>query len=237
MIQNRKFALIFRISALLIACAGVLSITGGFRGEFSSAQFMYYTIQSNLVAIVLFGMLVVATVKNVRTDGWYGSCSFFPRFEMVVMIDILLTLLVFWIMLAPGAFSMGGDYPMWSFGNLAVHLITPLFCIVDYLLFAASKHLKYRDVYAILIFPYCYIVLVTIAGFAGYTFHPYADGTVKHFPYYFLDWSQLGLQVFVYIIGLTALFLIISHLLYLLDRKWKKPLFGAQQKQKEALPK
>lgn len=233
MIQNRKFALVFRIAALLIGCAGVLSITGALRGEFNSTQLMYYTIQSNLVAIVLFGMLLTSTIKSIRQDGWHGSCSFFPRFEMVVMIDILLTLLVFWIMLVPQTFSMGDGYPLWSFSNLAVHLVTPLFCIVDYFLFAASKHLKYRDVYGILIFPYCYIVLVTIAGFAGFTFHPYADGTVKNFPYYFLDWNQLGLQVFTYIIGLTLFFLVISHLLYLLDRKWEKPLFGIPKASKK----
>lgn len=226
MIQNRKCALIFRVAALLIACAGVLSITGALRGEFSSTQLMYYTIQSNLVAILLFGMLIVATIKGIKKDGWYGSCSFFPRFEMVVVIDILLTLLVFWVMLVPQSFSMGDGYPLWSFSNLSVHLLTPLFCMLDYVLFAASKHLKYRDVYAILIFPYLYIILVTIAGFAGFTFRVLPDGTAQHFPYYFLNWEWIGSTVFLYIIGLTALFLVISHLLYLLDKKWEKPLFG-----------
>lgn len=233
MIKNRIFALIFRGASLLIAFAGVSIHLGIFEGQFNAGLLMYYTVQSNLLAIFLFGMLLAATIRDLRKDGRQGSCSYFPRFEMIVVIDILLTLLVFWVMLVPNVFSMGGDYPLWSFDNLSVHLITPLLCMLDYLLFAASKHLKYRDVYAIPIYPLCYVVFVSIAGFAGYVYRLYLDGTEQNFPYFFLNWKELGTEVFVYIVGLVLIFLIISHGLYLLDRKWEKPALSLPKQKRE----
>jgi len=142
---------------------------------------------------------------------------------MVCVVDLLVTLIVYWTLLAPGAFSMSENAKLWSFGNLSVHLFTPLLCLIDYILFAESGSLKYSDVYAILIFPLSYVAFSTVAGFSGYIYRTSSiDGSPVRFPYFFMDYDQLGLRAILYIGGLIAAFLVLSHAFYFLDRKWKK---------------
>jgi hypothetical protein len=152
-INDRRFAIFFRSCGLLIALVGLLINMGFFRGEFAANMLMYYTIQSNILALVLFGVLLIKTLEGFRLEGKYGKTGYFPRFEMVCVFDLLLTLIAYWVLLAPVSSSMGHGLRLWSFGNLCVHLITPALCLIDYALFAESGHLKYRDVYAILIYP------------------------------------------------------------------------------------
>ena len=152
MIQDRRFALIFRAVSLLFAIAGVLAMLGVFNGRFMPATLAFYTMLSNVLAIVLLGMLTVRTAAGLR-GGRRGNVGYFARFEMICSVDILLTFFVFWVMLAPTIFTMTGDYSLWTFDNLAVHAITPLLCLLDYILFTQPRHLKYRDVYFVSIFP------------------------------------------------------------------------------------
>lgn len=221
MIQNRLAALIFRACGFVCALAGLLTHFKIFSGGFSPGALMYYTIQSNLLALVLFAMLLVRTARGLSRDGRRGNAGYFARFEMVCVIDLLLTMLVYWVLLVPTAFTMGGSFELFTFDNVAVHLLTPLFCLVDYLLFTPSGHLRYSDVYAVLIFPLLYVVFASIAGFSGYTYRIAADGPV-HFPYFFMDYDRVGAGAIIYILALAAFFLLLSHGLYWLDKKWKR---------------
>ena len=181
MIKDRRIALMFRSSAFIVAIIGLLAMMGVFRGEMHFATLAFYTMQSNVLAIVLFGMLIVRTIIGL-SEGNKGNAGYFARFEMVCVINIMLTLLVFWILLAPTMFSMVGGFDMWSFDNLAVHLYTPLLCLFDYILFTQPKHLKYRDIYYILIFPIGYLIGTSIAGLSGYVYMTASDGNPMRFP-------------------------------------------------------
>jgi len=81
MIKNKRFALVFRIAAFIIAIAGLLDMMGAFRGEMHFATLAFYTMQSNILAIVLFGMLIIRTAMGLR-EGNKGSAGYFARFEM-----------------------------------------------------------------------------------------------------------------------------------------------------------
>ena len=227
MIQNRRIALVFRICALLLAIAGVAAQMGVFKGSVSFAGFMFYTIQSNLLVIILFVLLVVKTAKSLRESAT-GFAGWYPRFEMVCTVNVFVTFIVFWALLTP---TVSAEY-LRTFENLAIHAITPILCLADYLLFTKSPHLKYRDVYYTLIFPLAYVVFVTIAGFAGYVF--YYVGELEHifsstiimvpvrFPYFFLDFDKIGYLVFAFVAGIAVFILLLGHFAYLVDRKWRK---------------
>ena len=219
MIKNLTIAFIFRVIAFIIAVAGLLAMLGAFRGEIHLEALAFYTMQSNILAIVLFGMLIVRTIIGLR-ENKDGNAGYFARFEMVCTINILLTLVVFWTLLAPTLFSMPGEYSMWSFDNLAVHAITPLLCLVDYILFTQPGHLKYRDVYYVCIFPIAYLIGTSIAGLLGYVFmiSP-TDGKPMHFPYFFYDFERIGVLAFAFIGAMIVFFLIIGHIFYYFDRK------------------
>ena len=225
MIHDRRIALYYRLGSLIFTLIGLLAVMNVFAGEFNPALLMYYTIQSNLLALILFALLFFRTLKIIREDGRTGPTGYFPRFEMVVVIDILLTMFVFWVLLAPDLFSMNGSFKPFQFSSLATHLITPLLCLVDYILFTDSSHLRYVDVYLVLVYPLVYMVGSSIAGLLGYVYRVNPDGTPVRFPYFFFDFDRIGAQSLLYIGTLVVFFLLLSHGFYWVDQKVKKPVF------------
>ena len=184
---------------------------------------MYYTIHSNLLGFILFVLLIYATIKYYKKNGLHGEVGYHARFEIVCVIDLLLTFGVYWIMLVPQTFSMDENASLWTFKNLAVHLVTPLLCLIDYILFTPSGHLQYKDVYYVLIYPLFYVVFSSVVGFLGYVYRITATGRPVRFPYFFYDFDEIGLQSLLYIAILAIIFLLISHIFYWIDKKVKKP--------------
>ena len=228
MTKNLRFALAFRLCALFFAAAGIMAQSGMFSGKLNLGTFMFYTLQSNLLAVILFALLAIRTAKSLR-EGPQGNAGWYPRFEMVCVVNLLVTLIVFWSLLAG---FLSASY-LWSFENIAVHTVTPLLCLVDYLLFTKARHLKYRDVYYTCIFPLFYVAFTSIAGLAGYTYHYTAtfdsifDAAPLYiepvrFPYFFLDFDRIGLMALVYIAGISVFIILLGHGMYLVDRKVRK---------------
>jgi hypothetical protein len=219
MIQNKIFALVFRILSFGFTLSGLVDITGILAGEFNPKMMMYYTNQSNLLALILFAILTYKTAQDIRRTGARGNAGYMSRFEMVCVINLMLTLIVFWVFLAPSMFSMDSPLPLNSFRNLAVHLIVPLLCLIDYILFSAPGHLKYRDIYLVPIFPLAYVLFSTVAGLSGYVYQEAGpDNSPVHFPYFFIDWYQNGARCLIYILAMTVVFLFFTHILYWVDR-------------------
>lgn len=221
MICDRRVALLVRVCFTLLVLTGLLSHTGILSGAFNPPTLMYYTIQSNVLALVLFAGLTVRTFVGLRSEGPKGLSSYAPRFELVVTIDLLLTLVAYWTMLAPISFSMVGTTYLVSFDNFMVHLVTPLFCLIDWVLFARPGSAKRVDILASLVFPFCYIIFATIAGALGYVFRIAPDGTPVRSPYFFIDFANLGWTALLYIAGLAAFFLVLGYLLYRFNQRGK----------------
>ena len=235
MVKGRLFALVFRVAALVIAVTGFLTMMGVFGGGWNFGVLAFYTLQSNVLVIVLFVMLMVRTIAGLRRDGEAtAGCGdgkavgdvgvgYFARFEMVCVVNIMLTFMVYWFLLAPRVFMMVDDFPIWTYANLAVHGFTPLLCMLDYILFTKPGHLKYRDVYYVCIFPLFYLVGTSIAGLLGYVYFISADdGLPIRFPYFFYDFDRIGMLSFVYIAGLVIFLVTVGHVFYLIDRAKKK---------------
>lgn len=223
--QNRYFALAFRVGALIFTTVGVLAQLGVFKGYFSASSFMYYTMQSNLLVIIMFAMLVVKTAKSLK-EGTHGFNGWYARFEMICVITILITFIVYWTLLTP---TVSPEY-LWSFENLAVHGITPLLCLADYMLFTKGGHLKYKDIYYSCIYPLSYVGFSAIAGLAGYVYgyttdpaNPLSSALVPvRAPYFFLDHWSIGAWTAVYIIVILAFFILIAHGFYFIDKRRRK---------------
>jgi hypothetical protein len=205
MVQNRRFVLVFRLIALALAGAGVLAQIGVFAGNFSLDFFMYYTIQSNMFAIILFAMLIVATFK--------GNAARYPRLSFICAISLLVTFIVYWALLAPLS-----NFNLWTFENITTHGITPLLVLADFILFNGPGQLKYRDIYYCTIFPLAYVAFTYFAVLLGYSYY-IGDGNYAAFPYFFLDFHRLGFGVIAYIIGLGAFFILLAHAIYFIDHK------------------
>jgi len=222
MVKNRIFSLVFRVAVLVVAVTGFLTMMGVFGGGWNFSVLAFYTLQSNILVVVLFVMLIIRTVSGLR-EGQAGGVGYFARFEMVCVVNIMLTFLVYWVLLAPRVFMMVDDFPIWTYANLAVHGFTPILCLLDYILFTKPGHLKYRDVYYVCIFPLFYLVGTSIAGLLGYVYFISADdGLPIRFPYFFYDFDRIGMLSFVYIAGLVVFLIVVGNVFYLFDRARKR---------------
>ena len=223
MIENRRVAIVYRSLCFLIILAGLLKHLGVFAGTFRFKSLMYYTTQSNLFALFVFGLLAFKTVKAYQIELKHGQTGYYPRFEMICVVDIFLTLLVYWIILVPTGYQTSHGISLWSFENLSIHLLSPVLCFVDYIIFAKSQHLKYHDVYLTLVFPVFYLAMSSVAGFAGYIYRLSPSGNPIHYPYFFLNYKDSGIRSIFYIGILLIVLLVVSHIFYAVDRYWKKP--------------
>ena len=220
--KDRRLALLFRAGALLFALAGLAKQLGIFGGKTYFSIFMYYTIQSNLLAVVLFALLILRMARD-QKGGVSEPPQWTSRFGMVCMVDLLVTLVVFWVLLVP---TVDASY-LFTFENIAVHTVTPLLCLVDYFLFARKGCLKYVDALYVCIFPLGYVLFTSIAGLMGYVYsYEQHQDTMElvpvRFPYFFLDFDRIGIIAALYIAGILLFFLLLSHIFYFIDRKGRK---------------
>lgn len=218
---NKKviFALIYRFVFMGIAIIGIILNTGIFSVGFKYTSLLYYTIQSNLLAFLLFAFLFFKTLISVIKDKKKARTSFAPQASFMLMVDISLTFLVFWLMLAPGL--SGTDYSLSSFHNQAVHTLTPLAVIFDYFLFNPKEELKAKSIAMSLLYPglYAYFALI-FGGFQIIEYPPFTPGLpVSHFPYFFFDFYKEGWMVLVYVLAITAFLILLASVFYFAIKK------------------
>jgi len=217
MIKNRAFALGFRCTAFLACLFGVLyNITSGF-STFHGVLLLYYTIQSNIFAIALFGILIYKTAAGLKKDGVKGNSAYLSRISAGVTICIMLTFIVFWCVLAP--FAGEAEKPfLFTYDNLSVHFIAPLLMLADYIMFSEGGKLKKEDPFLFAFVPIVYLIITLIIGFSGkVVFQIPGFERSASFPYFFIDYSAVGLWMLAYIVGLTVFYIGMGYFLLFID--------------------
>jgi hypothetical protein len=188
---------------------------GVFAGRLSWPILLYYTTESNILVLVMFGALIVRTASDLKNSGVAGSVSYYERISAIVALAITVTLVIFWALLAP---VIGGLRGLLSFTNLQVHAITPLLMVFDYLFFAEPGKLKKYDPWIFACIPLAYFAQSTALGFSGVKYGA-QFGSPTRFPYFFIDFDLIGARVFAYVIAITLFFMAIAYLLLWYDRK------------------
>ena len=101
--RDRRVALIFSIIGFVIAISGILTTPGEFVGDVTWGILMYFTIQTNILAAVLFAIYSVRLARDIKADGVYGDSSYCPRFTMIAIVSLAMMGLSYWILLAPNS--------------------------------------------------------------------------------------------------------------------------------------
>jgi hypothetical protein len=215
--KNRIFALCFRLASFVLCFLGILATMGVFAGRTSWSILLYYTTESNILVLVMFGVLIVRTAADLKNNGAAGGASYYERVSAIVALSITVTLVVFWGLLAP---YIGGGWGLFSFTNLQVHAITPLLMVFDYLFFAEPGKLKKYDPWIFACIPLAYFAQSTVLGFSGVRYGA-QFGSSARFPYFFVDFDLLGARVFAYVLAITVFFMGLAYLLLWYDRRRK----------------
>jgi len=182
--DRARIMAVYRIGFALLAIAAIVyqAIALAQDGSFFPTRFFaYFTIQSNLIAIVVF--LVGATrIRGERTRGW----------ELVrgaALLYMTVTLVVYNTLLA------GTDVDTAvSWVNDVVHKLFPIVLIADWLIDPPATRLAFRDTLVWLAYPLVWVGLTLVRGAI--------DGW---YPYPFLDPANGGYgTVAVYVAGILV---------------------------------
>ncbi len=175
-------AILLNLSTVVFGMLGLgFSIFG--QGFMNSSTFLYYTIQSNLLAMLTAGVVLVFERRRLRGREIPTGVQFLRLFSTIA---ITLTFLVFSLMLTPQIIAEGNGAYLVSPGNLFVHNLVPICAILDWCLFGSAKKLKRGSAYCGTVPALAYVCFVYICEACGVKF------SGNTFPYFFLDYQTYG---------------------------------------------
>ncbi|MBR6800278.1 MAG: Pr6Pr family membrane protein [Eubacteriaceae bacterium] len=207
-------AVIYRIFAFCFSLWGILAHINVF-SDIRIRGLLTYTVQSNIFVCGVFLILAVRSISLYRRDRSSVDYGFFPALSFSAVIDILLTMLIFWVVLAPTNWA-GLD--LFSADNLAVHLFTPILIFLDRIFFYKYSQMNKKDILYVMIFPYIYVIVSSVIGLNRLVMFE-GPGGGSYYLYPFLNFDRLGGMVFVNIILLSIFFLLVSCFLHRMETK------------------
>lgn len=215
--KERTVSIIFKLLVIISLLAGIL--LNVVHTTSISAILSYYTLQSNIVCLVMFlGIIIAIILKN---D--YRTSNIYYLLKGGSIIVILITGITYQIALAPNNFHMDVSYAIQTeryWANLLVHIISPVLVLLDYVLFDEKGNFKYYYPIIWLFLPLSYVIYVYSYSARGGSF--YGIGGSRDFAYIFLDYNQIGyMGVLKSIIIIALLILAVSYIFVFLDRKLK----------------
>jgi len=201
--DRARIIAVYRIGFALLAIAAIVyqAIALAQDGSFFPTRFFaYFTIQSNLIAIVVF-LVGAIRIRGERTRGW----------ELVrgaALLYMTVTLVVYNTLLA------GTDVDTAvSWVNDVVHKVFPIVLIADWLIDPPAQRLAFRDTLVWLVYPLVWVGLTLVRGAI--------DGW---YPYPFLDPANGGYgSVAIAIVGVLVGFLVLSALFVALGNARSRP--------------
>jgi len=187
-----------------------------YQTENIGSSLSYFTNQSNLLCIALFGTLVVRELL-----GKTAEPKWLPAVKGQVTVAIVLTGVVFNLMLRP--FLIVGDgYDPTTLRDFFVHVATPLLAFGDFLLFDRRGTIGKFMPLLWMAFPALYWVYTLVYAALGGTFYLSEEAT-SGYPYFFMDLQTYGpLPVMVVALGV----ILIGYCLYGVDRGLMKRKAG-----------
>jgi hypothetical protein len=184
--------------AILSAIIGQFVYTAG-RVTINPFNFFgYFTIQSNIITMVAFLASAYFILRRKTQPTWVVFL------RAIATTIIVLVGLVYNTLLA-GA-SLAGSFDLaWSSDIL--HILIPIYALVDWLFFADRTKLPYSKLWLVLIYPIVWLVVILIRGAT--------DGWV---PYPFLDPATGYGSVTIYCIAISAFTVLFGLAVFALSR-------------------
>jgi hypothetical protein len=154
--------------------------------------FGYFTTQSNLILAAVY---VMTSVAPARLDPVVGSLMRACATTYIVIVGI-----VYATLLAP--LGAAGGVPL-AWANTVLHIITPIYGVLDWFLFRDRIGLALRRLWVVLLYPLLWLVVVLVRGAT--------DGWV---PYPFLDGKEGYASVAGYCVVILVAFLAVGSLVF-----------------------
>ena len=210
--HNAIYGLIFRILGL---CCSITAITLQLftnntigKGFMANHVLAYFTIQTNILSMLVFLALIIKTIVVAIKEHELRLIGINRSIHLACTFYITITMTVYWTALAP---VLGvGKLPLEICNTLFLHLFTPLFAIIDCILFFKHGSLKKIDSVKWLAYPVAYLLsVVIIANVSDVPYYQFKLGDKlipMHYPYPFIEPQIVGVGG---MIGVSALLILI----------------------------
>ena len=161
--------------------------------------FSFFTILTNILVAVAFSVLAAGKQSNFFSN---------PSILSAITVYIFIVGLVYNIVLR----SIWDPKGLQLYVDEALHVATPVLCLVYWFLYVPGQGLRWRNTFLWLWYPLIYLVYVLIRG------------SLSHFyPYPFINVDKLGYQkAIINSLYVTVAFLVVSLLLVWIGRSLKK---------------
>lgn len=210
--KNSRFLFFYRIIVFALALYTVLahfSLTDMVENDHN---FIYFTVQSNLLCLITYGLLLYPSARELKT----GDLNFRNRYcflKSLATLTILVTGIGFQggLMRVP-AYRM--EYLPLTPESFLGHYIMPVAVCLDWILFQPKGKLDSSDPILWCLYPCLYYIMLMLRILFGNESMLKAAGA---YPYAFLDVGQFGLSVLFYAGLILASFLLAGYFLVFLD--------------------
>jgi hypothetical protein len=194
-----KLVSVVRLAAVLLGCVAVLATVAdtATRATINPFNFFgFFTMQSNIIWYVVVAVTAVVVLTGRQQSALLQLARGCATAYMILVGAIYNALL---------AGQEGGVALAWA--NSVVHVVLPLYAVLDWLVFNDRRPLVWKRLWVSLIYPVVWVVVVLIRGAT--------DGWV---PYPFLDPDTGYGLVFAYVGGIAALTVVTAAVVWALSR-------------------
>ncbi len=164
--------------------------------------FSYFTVQSNLIAAVVFILAAIAIARNKSFGDWFRYLRGGATLYMIVT-GVVYALLLHNNPEANPTLSL-------DWNNFVLHYLCPIFIIVWWLLWPSAKSISTSEAWWWLAFPILWMIYTFIRA-----------SVIGWYPYPFLNPAKIGgsVNVMLYVIGIAIGFILLSQLLAWVSRE------------------
>lgn len=212
-IPFRVVALVYRLAAVAVIATGIVRLLDLFTADPSWITMLYFTAQSNVLALVWMAIVAIWTARDLRADGPRGTTNPSARIHGAVMMAVTVTMLVYTVVLVP-SLTTDSSYVPYTLTDSLVHVVTPILVVFDWLLFTAKGRMRWFDPLLWALIPLLYLVFAFIYSALGGEFAPGV-----RYPYPFMNVEVLGVGgVALWLVALTVALEIVGFAYVAIDR-------------------
>ncbi|MGA0875406.1 MAG: Pr6Pr family membrane protein [Bacilli bacterium] len=217
------FSLIFKCFIFMLAIFGIYLTLVNAVNPFETIS--YFTTLVNGYAVISYLFFIF----NLIVKKYPSSLLVFIKQNLMVF--LLLTLMVYSFVLIPYITDNQLNYQIFSLKDLVIHYAVPLLVVVDYALFSPKGKIKKSYLFINLLGLVVYLLYLYFYTSLGGRFT--LNGTLRIYPYFFLDIPTLGMVNFSLIaVAIMMVVLLLGWCIYQIDELISIPLISPKPKRK-----
>lgn len=204
MVSTRKWFGVARVIAAItaiVALVGDINFTIGTSPFAITNFFSYFTVQSMVLAVIVFALAAVIALRQARDPVWLD------QLRALATTYVTVSGIVFAVLLVEGT-SRG--VPVWApWSSQILHFVIPAYALLDWWL-APGREVPWKTLALVMLFPGIWVIYTMIRG-----------ASVYWYPYFFLDPAlvEIPQELLLYLLAIVGVFSLIVALLIAISRR------------------